>query len=278
MVSLGYHSRVGKALAALVVAACAGHASASVIIFSDNFNSPNGNIDSATDPAQYGGLLGSSVVVRAQTIESVISGNQLNLLSSNPGSNTGAIRFVSATSTSSRWDFASGAAGAQILADQGMTIDFDWTPPDTLDRWVSVSVGTPGVDGTFQVASSATDSGVLLRDNGGVAIYQNSASGTGSTPGFATASTHHVTLGYSFTSFADGSPVTLNGYVDGTLAVTQTFAWNSNSGKQFIDFAANSGSGTLIDNFTISSIPEPGTLGVLALGCASILTRRRRAV
>lgn len=40
------------------------------------------------------------------------------------------------------WNFASGAAGAQILADGGFRFEFDWTPlNNTTDDWVCLNVG-----------------------------------------------------------------------------------------------------------------------------------------
>ena len=82
--------------------------------------------------------------------------------------------------------------------------------------------------------------------------------------------TRHVTLLYSFTSFADGSPVILTAYMDNVQVMSQSFTWNANSGVQNMEISSYA-NGSRIDNFTVSSINTvvPPSLYLLADTTAS---------
>jgi hypothetical protein len=269
-------SHIGLSVAVLIAGGLAGSAKAA-LLFSDNFNRTPDPTTLDTTPAagELDGSLATTVAMQSQQVEQNIVGGQLQLLNVN-FSGTTSVRF------NHDYDWSTGAAGAAILTAGGMDISFDWTPPEnTSSNWISYSVGiTPGgVDKAFEVVSTATDSGILLRDNGGV---QSFATGVGSgtdTAFSATPLTHHVDLAYSFTSFTDGSPVSVVATVDGNVAATETFAWNGNGGVQYMELAsANTGSNTpLIDNFAVNtlSVPEPTSLSLLAIGAISLFGRRR---
>jgi PEP-CTERM motif-containing protein len=269
-------SHIGFTVAALIAGGLVGSAKAA-LLFSDNFNrTPDTTLDTAPAPGELGGSLAGTVVMQSQQVLQNIVGGQLQLL--NVGySGTTSVRF------NHDYDWSTGAAGAAILAAGGMDISFDWTAPENSSgNWISYSVGiTPGhTDNAYEVVSGATDSGILLQDNGGV---QSFATGGASGTDLAfnpTSLTHHVDLAYSFTSFADGSPVSVVATVDGNPAVIQTFAWNGNGGVIYMELAsANTGSNTpLIDNFAVNTlaVPEPASLGLLAIGATSLLGRRRR--
>ncbi|HZL79080.1 MAG TPA: PEP-CTERM sorting domain-containing protein [Candidatus Limnocylindrales bacterium] len=66
----------------------------------------------------------------------------------------------------------------------------------------------------------------------------------------------------------------LNAYVDGGLTDTQTFNWNGNSGFLTQEMASV-GNGNRIDNYTISTVPEPATWAIMAGGFGMLLAARR---
>jgi hypothetical protein len=244
------------------------------LLFADNFNAPDGQLDSASTAGRVSGLLAGTVGFQSQQVEQLLVGGQLQLQNVNY-SGTTSVRF------NHDYDWSTGAAGAAILAAGGMDISFDWTAPEsTSGNWISYSAGIkPGTtDNAYEVVGS-TNSGILLRDNGGVSSFSNgSASGVNNS--FNAASlTHHVDLTYYFSSFADGSPATLVASVDGSVVATQNFAWNNNGGIIYMELAsANSGSNTpLIDNFAVNTVPEPTSMGLLGLGSIAFLGRRRSA-
>lgn len=246
------------------------------VIYTDNFNINDTNsLDGSDQTGRHAGLLANNVVGRSGGIQHTISGGQLNLLTPNAGNVAGRMRFHDAANVANRWDFATGAAGAQILADGGMNISFDWTSADnTSGNWISFAVGIPNDDaGNLRVINASTDSGILFRNSGGTQLFDNGVASNGGA--FAVTSlTHHVDIAYRFNSFADGTSVTMTAVVDGTTVATQTFDWNGNAGTQFIEMG-NVASGTRIDNFAITTIPEP-TLGLIAAGALVVRRRRRR--
>jgi hypothetical protein len=78
-------------------------------------------------------------------------------------------------------------------------------------------------------------------------VFQNGTGGATSTFD-VTSLSHYVELDYAFSSFADGSPVTLKAYVDNVLILSQTFTWNGNGGFQNMELSSLV-SVSRIDNF-----------------------------
>jgi hypothetical protein len=242
---------------------------AQTVIYTDNFNIPDTtSLDTSVQTGRHTGLLATNVVGQSGGIELTITSQQLNLLRTGGGSD-GRMRFCDVTNgvvnTSGRHDWASGAAGAAITAAGGMRIDFDWTAPENTNaNWISYSVGiTPNSDVATRVANSGTDSGILFRDNGAAQVFQNGTAGA--TNAFnVTSLSHHVELDYAFSSWADGSPVTLNAYVDSVLILSQTFTWNGNGGVQNMEISSLV-SVSIIDNFSVQTFAPPNFLNVTAV-------------
>lgn len=237
------------------------------VIISDNFNAPDTtNLDNSDQTGRRAGLLADSVQLRSSRIQSGILSNKLNLLK-HATSGDGRIRFHDAANVANWWDFASGDAGALIASDGGLRVEFDWTPPDnTSANWISFAVGFPPVATTAEPAirinHAETDFGILLRDNGAIQCFDNSVDATGTpipTFNVSTVATRHVVLDYGFTSFADGSNVTLSVSVDGVKlrATPYTFQWANNNGVLYMELG-NYVAGTSFDNFAISTLAENG--------------------
>jgi hypothetical protein len=229
------------------------------LLYSDNFNVPDGPLDSASTVGRITGELAGTVALQSQQVEQNIVGGQLQLLNVNY-SGTTSVRF------NHNYDWSTGAQGTEILAAGGMEISFDWTVPEnTSPHWISYSVGiNPGdVDQAYEVVSGGTSSGILLRDNGGVQSFAGGAASGVNTSFDPTSLTHHVNMIYSFTSWADGSPVSLVATVDGAPVITQNFTWGANGGVQYMELASeNVGTNTpLIGNFVVSTAPVVPFIG-----------------
>ena len=265
------------ALAAGLVIAGGLSAQAQTLLYSDNFDVPDtGNFNASSQAGRHAGLLAGNILPQSGGIQLTISGGQLNLLTPAAGTSTGRMRLENSGSLGTKWDFGSGAGGAAITTAGGMSVAFDWTAADnTSANWISYAVGFTNFDLNFSVVAPQTDSGILLRNNGGTALFANGTQLATGTNAFGVASlTHHVKLDYLFNSFADGTTVNLNAYIDGGLTDTQTFNWNGNSGFLTQEMASV-GNGNRIDNYTISTVPEPATWAMMAGGFGMLLAARR---
>ena len=176
-------------------------------------------------------------------------------------------------------DWSTGPAGAQILADGGLLIEFDWNAVNnTSANWISVNVGhgnQAAGEPPTRVNNAATDIGILFRFDGRSELFDNGINLGAQGNHTATIGLRHVTLDYSFNSFADGTPVSLIANVDGTEVFNGGgFTWDGNGGEFYFEIGTLEN--TLIDNVAISSIPEPSIGGLFALSSLALLRRRRK--
>jgi len=258
--------------------------SAQTVVFSDNFNTANtSSFDSAPLTGRLSGLDASLVYGQSGGVEMGILNDQLQLVGQR-----GEIRFNNAGQTGATapnlFDWSTGAGGTAITAAGGMTISFNLTTPDTTDanNWVSVSVGAANADDTGsapRVNNANNSAGILFRDTGATAIFNNGTEyGVGEGSITPAGVSHFISITYNFASWAAGSPVTMTATEDGSVVGTDSFTWDY--AYQYIDLGSDTDlPGTdylLVGNFTISTVPEPGTCGLLAGGLGLLLAFRNR--
>lgn len=238
------------------------------LLWMDNFNAPDtNNFDGASLAGRLSGTEAGNTTLRSFGFQQSINNNQLLLPTGGNG-----VRFGGQTT---RFDWASGTSGSAILADGGFVVSFDWIPVDNTDpEWVSYQVGTINNDN-----GNLTDDdyGILFRNNGNTERFDNNVNlGAG---GSFTASpggvTRLVEITYTFSSFADGSPVTATSKVDGLQVASDSFTWDSNGGQMRMELG-NGVANSRIDNLTISTVPEP-TAALLLVSALGLCARRRRA-
>lgn len=250
-----------------------------VVLFADNFNASDiGNLDQSDQTGRRSGIA-PDIQIRSSRIQHGITSNQLNFLNNR----TGRIRFHADpdgdTTTAGVWnDWANGITGTTILANQNVRIAFDWIAGNAAsNNWISVNFGISGPtvgEPGFRVNDGETDIGMLFRFNGETQVFDNSALVAGSGNFTPIAGTRRVTLDYSLDSFADGTTVGLVANVDGIEVFNESsFTLDNNSGELY--FEIGNLESTLLDNVTISSIPEPSTVLLSALGLAGLVRRRR---
>lgn len=268
-----------KLLSALCLLGLSTPAARAVVILADNFNASNNtNFDNSDQTNRRSGTLGPEVQLRSSRVQQQILGNQLQLNKPASGG-SGRIRFHNVADLSVWHDFATGPAGASILSSGGFRVQFDWTPVvNNNENWVSYSVGIAGqgvAEPSTRVNHADTDFGILFRQSGGSQFFDNSVPTTGGTF-TATTSTRHVVIDYFFNSFADGANFNVVASVDGSApVVNQTFQWAGNGGALYMELGSLE-NGTLIDNFSISTVPEPSALAFTGLITAGAALRRRR--
>ena len=245
-------------------------------LFSDNFNTADTpSLDGSDQTGRRTGILANDVVSRSGGIQHSITNGQLDFLVA--GGADGRVRFHDANNLGNLWDFASGPGGAQILADGGFRMEFDWTPANNaVEDWISFSVGNNGLDAAFRVAQASTDFGILFRNNGGTQLFDNGAAVTGPSFDVSTVRPHHAALDYRFTSFADGSNVNVSGSIDGVFLGATSFQWDGNGGVLNIELG-NLAQGTKLDNISLISVPEPSGPAMLGIAGLAALRRRRSA-
>ncbi len=251
-------------------------ASAVTVIYTDNFNIPDtGSLDGSDQTGRHTGLLASNVVLRSGGVQHTITSGQLNVLTPP----FGRVRFQDAgvLPTNTLWNFASGAAGAQILADGGFRFEFDWTPPNnTTDDWIGVNVGFNYLDTAVGAVNASTDFGLLIRNNGNAQFFDNSVAGVAPTFDVTSVAQRHAIIDFSFSSYADGTNVTANLFIDNVaVGAPVVFDWNGNGGVINIEMAANN-LAKPVDNVSISTIPEPSCVMLLGLAGLIATGHRRR--
>ncbi len=229
------------------------------LLWMDNFDAANTtNFDGAPLAGRLSGKLGllPDSVARASGTQQYITNNQLEFRG-------GRIRFQ--TSATGPWyDWAGSLltatpaamdAGAEMLADGGMKIEFDYVPTDvTSANWINVSIGFPGTGEPQRINNAETDYGVLLRNSGGAQRFKNGAVLGDGTPFPAIATSRHCEYLYAFDSYADGTTVRARVIVDGVKVAEDTFNWTNNGGQLYFNVECNQ-PGTLADNLAVSTIP-----------------------
>ncbi|MDQ8189022.1 hypothetical protein [Roseibacillus persicicus] len=261
------------ALIALGLLATLGMAEGTIVLYSDNFNGPDsGSFDAASPPD--GLRVGGAVAGPASYLQSFgqqqgILGAQLDM------TDGGGLRFGPETS---RFDWAAGSTGGDILGAGGIKVTFDWIHSGTSTEWIAWKVGTP--NGDSGVNAGEVDHALLIRQSATGGGETNERWDNGANQGYSgvahdsAAGTHAVELVYTFGSFADGTDVNLVATVDGVRIVEDTFTWDNNGGSLFMELATGT-TENFVDNLVVSTVPEPSVslLGLAGLGC---LLRRRR--
>ena len=137
-------------------------------------------------------------------------------------------------------------------------------------------------DNWIQINNSATPFGMLLKGNGGYQSFSDGTQGNGSQPALTLnygSTANQVVLTFLTTSFASGSSATVSATVNGTainLGADANITWGA-GGQNYIQFEDYQNDGYGMNNLVISTVPEPGTMTLAALGGASLLFWRRRS-
>ena len=255
-----------RCFAAGLIAGCVS-ANAQTLIFSDNYNVANGNLDSATLAGRTNGVDAYGVLPQSAAIEQTINGNQLQLVA--PGGDgtgdSGCMRFDSISSHGTLWDWSSGAGGTAITSAGGMTVSFNWTANNTTSSdWIFLAAGADSADSygygwKLLALSSATSAGIIIANDGEVQAWN--AGVLAATGSFTPAGTSHtVKLDYEFNSWAVGSPVTVAVIVDGTFVLSDSFTWVHGAGAQYLDLGTYQES-NLIDNFSVTTFGKTISAG-----------------
>ena len=203
------------------------------ILFSDNFNTINGQLDSASLSGRRGGTLANDLRIASAIVQQNIYDEQLSMLFPNDN-RSGRIRFQTGESVgpnTNKYDWASGNGANSIISAGGFTVEFKWTTISTnTPTWISFNVGFhyANAQPEMRVKDIGTDYGIQFKGNGGVERFDNGV-GTNLNSLTANPSQQHVKLDFSFVSFADNQSVNAKVYVESVMVDDYNFTWDGNS-------------------------------------------------
>jgi hypothetical protein len=270
-------------LAALAAFTIAGPASATVVLFSDNFNTAQGGGAFNDGPSLTADQSGTAATQTYTTIGANFAfqrGNGGNWLMHASGAVPGSGTNMAG---SLNYDIAA-AANAQAAGNQALSISFNMNVAGSqggdTTLWTSFTVG--GGQNPF-VNNAGVGFSSLFRDNGGTQQFSNGADlgdipysnpGPSFTDGqLITFVLSDATGSGSAFDVSNGANDIVKMYVGGSLTNTFT-GLNLDASDQFISFNA-AGTETYIDNLTITAIPEPHAALLGGLGVLALLRRRR---
>lgn len=247
--------KLNRTLALLLFSS--GILTAQTTLWSDSFDTTDDtNFDLSSTEGRIAGTFAAETYLQSTRNQQEILNNQLYTRGA------GGLRFENASNdpgaegNMDHFDWAAGAPGAAILAANGFTVSFDWTPENNIDpQWISWNVGHPNADTNFRITQPANDYGVLLRNDGRSERWDNGAN-QGAGGNFTTApgggQTYAVSISFSLSSFAEGENVTAVTTVDGAEVANDIFQWDGNGGQIHMEFFTNK-TANLIDNLTIAT-------------------------
>jgi hypothetical protein len=229
------------------------------VIYSDNYNVANTNLDAASLSGRTNGIDAYGVLPKSTTIVQQIKNNQLQLIPGG-GDQTGdsaCMRFNTITNSAKLWDWSNNTGGAAITNAGGMTVTFNWTAGNTNSTdWLFFAAGADsndvyGINYKLLITSTNTASGIVIANNGQVQTYSGGV--LYSSGAFIPTTTNHVVkLDYEFTSWAIGAPVNVSVIVDSNYVASGTFTWAHNLGGQFFNLGTYQET-NYVDNFTVTT-------------------------
>jgi hypothetical protein len=278
------------ALAAGLIVIAGVSASAQTTIYFDPFNG-SGNLDLATTAGITGVDSGAGgALPQNDTYVQTIDGfGDLVLNGGGTSGETGGVQFGTVGSPTTLYNWAASPGASAITAAGGMVVSFQWTPSTTTSGdWMWFNVGEDpgsGFGGAWswnaRIWSSKTANGILFADDGNVQTFDAGAGGKQNTTAFtpSAGATYNIVLDYGFSSWAAGSPVTLNALINGTPVLSDSFTWTSaEAGANYLGLGSYQTEVSDIKNFEIEApavVPEPSTWAMVLGGFGMLISSRR---
>ena len=281
------HQIVPAILAAGFLVAACGTASAQSILLSDTFNTggASGSVDSFNGSAasrQTGSSLAGTGYFSKGAYQNINDNQVVFQPAGWPSPVNGFGRLV----------IDHNFTDAAITTSGGFTISYNYFVPASAsgsDNWLAIMVGqtsgTVNTDSSAQVVDSGSDFGMLLRGNGGYDSFNGGGGDNSGTTALNYGTTaKQVVLTILTTSFASGNSATISATVNGSaidlngaaVGNDRVITWDA-GGANYIQFEDYNNDGYGMNNLVISTVPEPGTMALAALGGASLLFWRRRS-
>ncbi len=247
------------------------------LIISDDFNiDDTSDINASLNTRQAGTQAGTSWITNSNGIYGIING-RLDAEVTSPVDSGASLDY----------DFAT---NSDIIAAKGFTVSFDMTPTD--GSYSAFSIGASSPIATRPVISSNTDIGLLMEDDGRLAIFANGTNVSdqnGAITWTGGGSLDFVELTILTENFNASTSFTISMTVAGstidldpdTPSTSLTSTWDG--GKNYLVFSNRGVSSSIsdnFDNFNVSTvaIPEPKLYSIfigLSIMLTALNSRRR---
>lgn len=257
------------ALPVICALSFAGETSAAIVLFADNFNRGNSTDLNASTAGKSGTLGTLNWNERVIGGDMEILSNQMNF---NSGSDTALTNvpyvnhnFTGLTQITVEFDFISASASGGIRY-LGFSIGNAKATLDALTA--SGPFGDIGI--YFDRATSLTPftSGVVIREAGNADTYITRTLAANDT----------LSATFTFADMNIGTAINYEVFHEGISIHTGSHAWSATD-QNYIGFSnthrQTAGDNNIIDNFSVSTIPEPSTALLGGIGLLALLRRRR---
>ena len=264
-------------IAALAALTIASPASASTILFADNFNTEAGGVTNFNNATNLSADQSGMVATKTYTVTGVFPAGDFTFQRGNGGTMlmhaNNQFGWGNEIRASVNHNFALDANSLNLALEIGFNISVSGAPDVGATWWTAFAIGSG--QNLFVTDSNNKFSG-LFRDNGGTQQF-----GAGAVIGGSTTFVDDQRISFlisnatgSGSAFnSDGSTDVVKMFVNGNLANTWTNL-NFGSADGYISFQA-SNTVAQIDNLTITAVPEPSAALLGGLSVLALLRRRR---
>lgn len=257
-------------IAAIAALSLANPTSASTLLFADNFNDPGGNEDAASFNNNLASTQSGSLV-SGGPIDYAVNGSGWRAQHSNGGN-----LLVGSTDATFAFDFGSVSLNynfATIANTLDQALIFSFNIVDVFGfgeptNWIAFAI-----DDTQNQFITNSYGGLLFRQNGGTQLFGDGSAGPSWTDNDTVTITLSNTAGNGSAFNGNGSVAKIK--IGANTESVFTLAQQSNAFITVNSIQAGQFGAGIIDNLTVTAVPEPSAALLGGLGALALLRRRR---
>lgn len=265
-----------KILASCVALGLLAGSAQATTLFADNFNRSNNTDLNASTTGKSGSLGALDWIEKTSAAVAEIESNKIKLGEPAGGGAGWAIAYPNYNFTdatiSSNGQFTVSVDLGNNTSASGSVRFLGFGVGNSLAEMTGWSSNNPTSTFTsdffmgYDPTSGGTAVGTYIFKNGTTQDFYNSATRAIGTTLSAT---------FTFGDFNSGSTVNYEAFIDGSSVKTGSFTWSGTNENYLFLYSNYSGGRGQLDNFEVSTVPEPASLTLIGLG-GLLITRRRR--